>query len=231
MSKDQARHRLLLIDDDFTSSTTLKTYLEASGPFQIDWEKDGDNGLVQASAQPYDCIILDINLPGINGFELLRILRNRGIGTQVLITSVRGREEDIITGLSLGADDYLIKPFSMPEINARLQARVRRSAKPEGVFEFGKIQIDLNSMRILSSSGDINLTAREGRLMKIFLENQERVLSREQILDMVWGVDYYGTTRTVDNFVVNLRKKVEIKGSTLKISTVRGLGYKLEITN
>jgi DNA-binding response OmpR family regulator len=231
MSQDRGLYKLLLVDDDFTSSTSLRSYLESQGNFKVDWERDGDSGLIQATSDPYDCIILDINLPGLNGFEVLRILRNRGIGAQVLIISVRGREEDIIRGLELGADDYLIKPFSMPEIQARLQARVRRSSKPEGIFEYGNIKIDLNSLSLTTQTGKSSLSAREGRLLKIFMENTDRVLSREQILDMVWGVDYMGTSRTVDNFVVNLRKKVEVEGSTLKIATVRGLGYKLEVSS
>lgn len=221
-------YEILVIDDDFTSSAVLKAYLESKKIYRIELAKDGEIGLHKATKKRYDCLILDLNLPEINGYEVLRILRLRGIQIQVLIISVRGREEDIIRGLELGADDYLIKPFSMPELTARLSARIRRSSNPSGQYELGEQKVNLDELTIESIGQKHKLTAREGRLLKVFLENPGRVMARNQILDIVWGVDYLGTTRTVDNFVLNLRKKLQ--GGQVQIETVRGLGYKLSKT-
>tara|TARA_Y100000589_G_scaffold322199_1_gene354747 strand:- start:305 stop:1006 length:702 start_codon:yes stop_codon:yes gene_type:complete len=217
---------ILVIDDDFTSSSVLKAYLESKKIYQVSIEHDGQTGLHRATSEKFDCLILDINLPEINGYEILRLLRLRGIQMQVLIISVRGREKDIIMGLELGADDYLIKPFSMPELNARLSARIRRSPNPSGHYQAGDQKVNLDELTIESLGYKHQLSAREGRLLKIFLENPGRVMARNQILDLVWGVDYLGTTRTVDNFVLNLRKK--LKGGKITIETVRGLGYRLQ---
>lgn len=219
---------LLVIDDDYTSSAVLKAYLESKKIYRVALAMDGEIGLQKVTAKRYDCLILDINLPEINGYEVLRRLRLRGIQIQVLIISVRGREEDIIRGLELGADDYLIKPFSMPELSARLSARIRRSSNPSGQYEIGDQKVNLDELTIESIGEKHKLTAREGRLLKVFLENPGRVMARNQILDIVWGVDYLGTTRTVDNFVLNLRKKLQ--GGKVQIETVRGLGYRLSKT-
>lgn len=216
---------ILVIDDDYTSSAVLKAYLESKHIYRVNLVKDAHTGLDLVTRERFDCLILDINLPEINGYEILRILRLRGVQIQVLIISVRGREEDIVMGLELGADDYLIKPFSMPELNARLSARIRRSSRPSGHYEVGDQKVNLDELTIESIGKRHQLTAREGRLLKVFLENPGRVMARNQILDIVWGVDYLGTTRTVDNFVLNLRKKLE--GGQIQIETVRGLGYRL----
>ena len=218
--------KILVIDDDFTSSSVLKAYLEAKKVYQVSLEHDGEKGLQRATSEKFDCLILDINLPEINGYEILRLLRIRGIRMQVLIISVRGREKDIVMGLELGADDYLIKPFSMPELSARLNARIRRSPNPSGHYKSGDQIVNLDELTIESLGQKHQLTAREGRLLKVFLENPGRVMARNQILDLVWGIDYLGTTRTVDNFVLNLRKK--LKGGKITIETVRGLGYRLQ---
>ena len=218
--------KILVIDDDFTSSSILKAYLEAKKVYQVSLEHDGEKGLQRATSEKFDCLILDINLPEINGYEILRLLRIRGIRMQVLIISVRGREKDIVMGLELGADDYLIKPFSMPELSARLNARIRRSPNPSGHYKSGDQIVNLDELTIESLGQKHQLTAREGRLLKVFLENPGRVMARNQILDLVWGIDYLGTTRTVDNFVLNLRKK--LKGGKITIETVRGLGYRLQ---
>jgi len=221
------KHPVLLVDDDFTASSMLQSYLEQKGPYQVNWVKDGDQGLKSALEERFDCIILDINLPGVNGFEILRKIRDKGMRTQVLITSVRGREDDIVMGLELGADDYLIKPFQMGELLARLKARIRRSLAASGQYRSSQKEwIDFDDLVIYKGDRQEKLTAREARLLKLLLENQGRVLSREQILDHVWGIDYLGTSRTVDNFVLALRKKMEgVEG--VQIETVRGMGYRI----
>jgi len=221
----QKFYHILLVDDDAASSEAAKYFLETPGDMRVCVERDPRRALeqLQLQSRPCDCLLLDINMPGMNGYELLRQLRRSDPRLQILVVSVRGEERDVIQGLTLGADDYLIKPFSLRELRARIEARLRRSANPSGTYHLGLTRIHLDRLCVESDNGIHELTHREGRFLKLLLENAGRVLAREQIQDYVWGIEGCDNLRTIDNLVTSLRKK--LGSSAASLESVRGLGY------
>ncbi len=191
---------------------------------------DGETGLKLAMSFPPDLIILDIMLPNRSGLEVCRVLRAAGLRVPIIMLTARGQEADKILGLEQGADDYMTKPFSLLELSARVKAALRRSepANANRLREtVGRLQVDFTSHTVLDEKGAVDLSAKEWDLLKFFLNNEGRVISREELLDKVWGYDHPPDTRTVDNFIVRLRKKIEIDPKEPRhFLTAHGMGYR-----
>ncbi|MBI3181640.1 MAG: response regulator transcription factor [Myxococcales bacterium] len=196
--------------------------------YQVLQAQDGQQGLAKAVDEAPDLVVLDVMLPGMNGFELLKELRRRGIEVPVVMVSAKGMEADKITGLTLGADDYVVKPFGLQELLARVKAVLRRGARGQ-VVAFGEVSVDLRAKTVSRSGKPVEVTAQEFRLLAHFLSHPGRVFTREELLSGAWGFDYEGTGRTVDNFVSQLRQKLEPEAERPRhFLTSRGLGYRFE---
>ncbi|MCD4656820.1 MAG: response regulator transcription factor [Planctomycetes bacterium] len=225
---------VLIVEDDESIRLGLEMNLRNLG-YNVISASEGDKGLSLALSKNIDLIILDVMLPKISGFEICVELRNREILIPILMLTAKDQEIDKITGLELGADDYITKPFSIRELLARAKAMLRRKrayeAKTE-TFIFGEFQLNLSGQVLIrEGENEIELSQKEFLLLKYFLQNAGKVLSREKILRDVWGYDYYGTDRTVDNFVNKLRQKIEKDPtSPMYLLTQRGAGYKFMIS-
>jgi DNA-binding response OmpR family regulator len=223
--------KLLIIEDDKAILAGLERNLRYEG-FDVLTASDGEKGLEMAFGGNHDLIILDVMLPRVSGFEICRLLKQNKIETPVIILSAKGQEADKIKGLNLGADDYISKPFSVKELVARVNAVLRRKRRDENKYEefsFGNIMVDFRGQSVKHKNKRINMSAREFKLLKFLIENEGKVLDRNTILNRVWGYDYYGTARTVDNFINRLRRKVEDDPNNPRfVITVFGVGYKFE---
>jgi len=220
---------ILVIEDDPAIRLGLRKSLAFDG-FRVLDAADGEAGLELAFSSRPDLIVLDIMLPKLNGFEVCRTIRKHDKTTPILILSAKEQEMDKLIGFDQGADDYITKPFSVRELMARIKAALRRSQPEEEtptIHEFGRIRVDLLGQTLQVDGQDVEVSNREFRLLCYLIENRGRVLSRDQILNKVWGYDYEGTARTIDNFINKLRTKIEISPTEpAMIQTVRGVGYK-----
>jgi two-component system, OmpR family, alkaline phosphatase synthesis response regulator PhoP len=220
--------RILVVEDDESILSGLLLNLEMEG-YQVKAARSGQDAVEAVEEVHVDLVLLDIMLPGINGFEVLDAVRRRRADMPVIFLSARDAQHDKIAGLNLGADDYITKPFSLPELLARIKAALRRSQKQvaPGTLGFGSIEIDTQARIVKRSGRAVELTAREYDLLVYLARARDRALSREQILRNVWGDDYEGTDRTVDNFIARLRTKLEQDPEApVHIETVRGVGYR-----
>ena len=223
---------ILIIEDDRAINMGLAKNLKYEG-FQVLSAEDGERGLRLAVERNPDLIVLDIMLPGASGFEVCRSLRRARIHTPILILTARDQEVDKVMGLDLGADDYITKPFSLPELIARLKALLRRAGdfEQEGggpaELTFGEVHVDVRGRSLTRKKKDVPVSPREFDLLVFLIRNEGKALAREEILNKVWGHDYYGTARTIDNFITKLRQKLERDPEDpAHIHTVRGHGYK-----
>ncbi len=218
---------ILLVDDEPAITQLARMYLERDG-YRIEEIADGESALLAAEKQKPALIVLDVMIPKADGFDVCRRLRSAGNLVPIIMLTARDEDIDKILGLELGADDYLTKPFNPRELTARVKAILRRSEsmKPaEGSpLHRGDLTIDPVSREVRLSSRNLDLRAQEFDLLLTLAESPGRVFSREQLLQLAWGFDYYGQTRTVDVHIAHLRKKLE--GGNVKIETVTGVGYK-----
>ena len=216
---------LLLVEDDDAIGRLVKTYLEQQDGWRVLWLRSGEEAVAELPRHPVRLVVLDIGLPGIDGFEVCRRLRSRSRVPIVMLTA-RDEEPDRIAGFELGADDYVAKPFSPRELAARIKAILRRAdrASSEEVLACGPIVLRHDAHEVTVAGAPVELTGKEFALLACFLDHPGIVLSRERLLDLVWGIDYPGGTRTVDVHVAQLRRKL---GLPEAIRTVRGAGYKL----
>lgn len=222
---------VLIVEDEDALSTLLEYNFDKEG-FETQIAADGEEALLLAAERTPDLILLDWMLPKLSGIEVCRRLRRRKetSKTPVIMLTARGDETDRITGLDFGADDYMIKPFSMPELFARTRALMRR-AKPsllEDIIRVGDIEVDSQAFRVKRDNKSLHLGPTEFRLLDHFVRHPGRVFSREQLLDAVWGRDVYVEARTVDVHIGRLRKALKISGKTDPIRTVRSAGYAFE---
>ncbi len=221
--------RVLLIEDEPGLVLTLTDRLKSEG-HEVAAASDGPAGLERATREPWDVILLDVMLPGASGFDVCRDLRQRGVTTPIIMLTARGQVVDKVLGLKLGADDYLTKPFDMLELTARVEVQLRRTASAASghtTARFGDILVDFRKATVTRQGTPIELSAREFLLLKYFLEHREATLSREELLNEVWGYHSMPSTRTVDVHVAWLRQKIEPTPRTPQyIVTVHGLGYK-----
>ena len=219
--------RILLIEDEPGLVSVIIRGLTEAG-MQVSVAGDGQIGYEMAAKHEFDLIILDIMLPGMNGIQVCRALRNAGNNIPVIILTALSSTENIITGLDSGADDYLVKPFKFAELEARIRSLVRRSksiASTRNTVNIEGLEVDLLSKTVLRNGNPINLTATEYRLLEFFIKNQNIVLSRIQILEQVWDIDFNLGTNVVDVYINYLRKKIDHGYQTKLIHTIFGMGY------
>ena len=220
---------VLIIEDDPALMRGLMDNFEAQD-YHVRLARDGREGLSSALANPPDLLLLDIMLPKMNGYEICRAVRARQLEMPIIMLTAKGQEEDIVRGLELGADDYVTKPFSIRELLARAKAFLRRRrAAPSAVFQFGDCQMDLTARKVLKNSQEVPLTAKEFRLLEFFVRQLGRALTRDQILDAVWGNEIIVNDRSVDRCVTTLRAKIEPDPHRpTYIQTIRDIGYRFE---
>ena len=217
---------ILIVDDEPGIVELARLYLEQDG-FRVATAATGPDGLKQLAEHKPDLVILDLMLPGMDGFGVCREIRRQG-DTPVLMLTARTDDTDKIVGLEIGADDYLTKPFNPRELSARVKAILRRvqgGRKPTRALELAGLRVDLERHEVTVNGAFVQLRTKEFGLLATLLENRGIVMERDRLLELVWGYDYFGETRTVDVHVMHLRDKIE--GSGVAIETVRGLGYKL----
>jgi len=218
---------ILVIDDDPSLLDTLGVVLEREG-FQAVLATDGRSGFEQAIELKPRLILVDLCMPRLSGAEVCKQLRARGMKTPLIVLSASAGEMDKVQLLEIGADDYMVKPFGVRELLARIRAVLRRASPDSGkVLEFGQVEVDLTRRVVLKAGRELRLTRAEYNLLTYFLQNPDRVLTREVILSSVWGYDYSPHTRTVDAHVVRLRQKLEPGGEEPRhFLTVHGVGYR-----
>ncbi|MCK6605304.1 MAG: response regulator transcription factor [Ignavibacteriaceae bacterium] len=221
--------KILIIEDDPAIRISLTEVLETEH-YLVESEEDGEEGLTRAIKGNFDLIILDMMLPGKNGNEICSELRKEGNLTPVIILTSRKDEIDKVLALEMGADDYITKPFSIKELLARMKAVLRRSAGQNFNHEkiiIGETEIDFTELTAIRNGENLKLSPTEFKLLQFFLRNEARVISREKLLDEVWGYENYPTTRTIDNFILSLRKKFEKNpAEPVHFITVHSTGYK-----
>jgi len=221
--------RILVVEDEVNIALALEDDLKKEG-YEVEVARDGQAACGRALETPFDLILLDLMLPGKDGFEVCRDLRRSQVRTPILMLTARTGEAEKILGLELGADDYVTKPYSPRELRARIKALLRRAAGelPE-VFRFGDLEVDFSRYEVRRGSRPIDLTPTEFKLLAAFVRHPGRVLTRSQILDEVWGHGVFVTDRVVDNQITNLRKKIEpVPSDPRHILNVRGVGYRFE---
>jgi len=222
---------ILVVEDDRSLREALAMNFELRG-YRVLTAADGDAGVRLAFDERPDLIVLDLMLPGLDGFEILGQLREKEIDVPVLILSARGQVSDKVNGFRLGADDYVTKPFQLPELIARVERMLRRRSRrraTQGTIAFGEITLDPAVRTVQRAGRDVTLLAKEYDLLYLLASNPGHPFSRETILDRVWGWGFDGTTRTVDNYILALRQKLEADPARPRlIKTVRQVGYRLD---
>ena len=220
--------RILVIEDEPQLASQVGRALKREN-HTVEIEADGGAGLATAKAGLFDLIVLDVNLPTIDGFTVLRRLREAKCRTRVLVLTARADMQDRVTGLKAGADDYLCKPFSIEEMLARVEALGRRGATPDrnSILEFGDVRMDVLNRKVFRGGEPVAVSPREFEVLQIFLREPNRVFSRDEICERIWEREREADTRTVEIFVMRLRRKLDVNRSAAFIQTVRGVGYGL----
>jgi two-component system alkaline phosphatase synthesis response regulator PhoP len=229
----QKQHSILLVEDEENLQEALKLNLELEG-YTVSSSFDGASALKMIHQEHYDLIILDVMLPEVDGIAVCESIRLQQIDIPILILSAKNSSADRVLGLKKGADDYLTKPFNLEELLLRVEKLIRKNEMIENknsigdTYEFGKNKIDFNGLLLTNKKGQkIELTKKEAMLLKLLIENKNEVVTREKILQAVWGYNVYPTTRTIDNFILNFRKYVEDDSKNpVYFQSVRGVGYK-----
>lgn len=222
--------RILIVEDEPSMRQGLKDNLEFEG-YEVDLAEDGQLGLQKILEEEYNLIVLDVMLPKMSGFDVCKKAREKGITTPIIMLTAKGEEIDKVVGLELGADDYITKPFSLRELLARIKAVLRRGeGKMTGDKEkilIGKLKVDFASYNAYADNQPVPMTHREFEIIKYLWQHQNQTVSRDKLLEDVWGYEEYPTTRTVDNFILKLRQKIENDPAHPRhILTVHGIGYK-----
>ena len=218
---------ILVVEDTIKVASFIQRGLEAS-QYQVDVEHDGEAGLNRLLLEDYDLVILDVMLPKMDGFSVVKTMRKQGVKVPVLLLTARGALEDKVTGLDVGADDYLTKPFAFEELLARVRALLRRGAAAPELLALADLRLDPAKREVTRANKRIDLTAKEFALLEYLLRRQGQVLSRSVIAQHVWGVDYDTFTNVIDVYVNYLRKKIDSEFAVKLLHTVRGAGYVLK---
>jgi DNA-binding response OmpR family regulator len=216
--------RILVVEDDPSILRGIELNLQLEG-FEAVPAADGRTALDLADAD-IDLVILDLMIPHVHGFQVCQKLRAAGNRVPIILLSARSAETDIVMGLDYGADDYVVKPFRVAELMARVKAQLRRHRPPTEGYRFGEVEVDLEKQLVRRTGEIIELTSREYELLAYLIRNEGRAVTRDAILAAVWGEAYLGTDRTVDNFVTRLRQKLDRPGEPCHFLTVRGVGYR-----
>ncbi len=222
--------RILLVEDEPGLVLTISDLLEAEH-YELETARDGETGLAAAASRNFDLIVLDVMLPRKSGFDVCRELRQKGIDVAILMLTARGQVVDRVVGLKLGADDYMTKPFAPAELLARVEALLRRVRKesliPVETFTFGDVRVDFRRSEVLRQGRPVSLAAKELQLLHYLIDNRERVVPREEIMQRVWEYASDASSRTIDTHVAWLRQKLEETPQTPRhIQTIRGKGYR-----
>ncbi|MBZ5586649.1 MAG: response regulator transcription factor [Acidobacteriia bacterium] len=221
--------RILIVEDEPGIALGLEDDLRMEG-YEVEVVADGVTASRRAKEAAFDLILLDIMLPGKDGFEVCRELRRFGLRTPILMLTAKALEAEKVLGLELGADDYVTKPFGTRELRARIKALLRRASEPEVErYRFGDVEVDFHRGELLRNGAPVELTPIEFRLLALFIHLRGRVLSRERLLEGAWGPDTYASDRIVDNHIANLRKKIEPDPAQPRyLRNLRGLGYRFD---
>ena len=225
--------KILIVEDELNMINGLKDNLEFEG-YEVDTAMEGNSGLLKILQGNYDLVLLDVMLPELSGFDICKTVRKEGVNTPIILLTAKGEEIDKVLGLEFGADDYITKPFSLRELLARIKAILRRSLsgkaennEPEYI-RFGNIQVNFKNYVAIEGTGEIKMSHKEFEVLHFLHKNAGKTVHRDDIISNVWSIDYDITTRTVDNFIVKLRHKIETDPNNPKIIlTVHGIGYKM----
>ena len=225
--------KILIVEDELSMVKGLKDNLEFEG-FETDTAMDGNLGLEKVLQNKYDLILLDVMLPGVSGFDICKTARKEGVITPIILLTAKGEEIDKVLGLELGADDYITKPFSLRELLARIKAILRRppigkegSVEPEFI-DIGNIKVNFKNYVALKGKNEIKMSYKEFEILHYMYMNAGKIIQRDDLMSDVWSIDYEVTTRTIDNFILKLRQKIEADPNNPKIIlTVHGVGYKM----
>ncbi len=223
--------KILIIEDDESLAKGLKLNLKAEG-YEVDWASDGLQGLRKAMSAAPDLIILDLMLPKMQGLEVCRRIREKKLRVPIIMLTAKGEEVDKVVGLEIGADDYITKPFSLRELLARIKARLRRErgeehSDPIKVLKIGEVEIDFVQFKVRRKNKELELTSMEAEILKYMAGHQGEVVTRDALLDKVWGYEKFPTTRAIDNHIMKLRKKIEKDPNHPRhILSVYGGGYR-----
>jgi two-component system OmpR family response regulator len=220
--------RILIVEDEAKMAAVVARGLRHEG-YAVDVAADGEDALFQARVYDYDAIVLDVMLPGADGFDVCRRLREEACWAPVLMLTARDQVDDRVRGLDVGADDYLVKPFAFGELLARLRALLRRRPRERpAILRVGDVELDAAGHLVTRAGREIALTAREFALLRFLMENADEVVTRTRVLEHVWDANYLGDSNVVDVYVAYLRKKLEQPFGRRLIRTVRGVGYTLD---
>ncbi|MGE5362688.1 MAG: response regulator transcription factor [Bacteroidota bacterium] len=226
--------KILIVEDEPNMRLGLKDNLEFEG-YEVDVAEEGNLGLSKILENPYNLVLLDVMLPNLSGFDICKTARKKGVTTPIILLTAKGEEMDKVLGLELGADDYVTKPFSLRELLARIKAILRRGEDrstagntADTIIRIGRLELNFSSYNAFSDSKSVQMTHREFEIIKYLWENRNRTVSREDLLQNIWGYEEAPTTRTVDNFILKLRQRIENDSNHPQIIlTVHGIGYKL----
>jgi DNA-binding response OmpR family regulator len=220
--------RILIVEDDAALLRGLKDNFEAQG-YDVRTANDGRKALEALTQEPPDLLLLDLMLPKVNGYDICQTVRARQLDLPIIMLTAKGQEDDIVRGLELGADDYVTKPFSIRELLARVKAFLRRQSPDSEAIQFGAFRLDCAAHKLFKNDVEVELTTKEFRLLEFFLQRSGRALTRDSILDAVWGDDVIVTDRSVDRCVTTLRGKIESDPhNPIFIRTIREIGYRFE---
>jgi len=222
---------ILLAEDDIRLGELVSRLLKKKGGYQVEWVTDGEDAYSYATETHYDVLILDWMMPGEEGVSVCQRLRKQGYTGAIIMLTAKDALEDRIIGLDSGADDYVVKPFEVDELLARIRALGRRNFAPiqEDIIQFHHVQVNLTNRTVFNGEEEVQLTPREYQLLDLLIRNKSQVLSRDLIYDRIWGYNAEVSTKTIDATVKLLRKKLNLNGDKDIIQSVRGVGYKLEL--
>jgi len=220
--------KILIVEDEESMQLGLGNNLKYDG-YEVDFASDGEEGLNKILGNIYSLIILDVMLPKLSGFDVCKKIRSNGIKTPIIMLTAKSEEIDKVLGLEIGADDYITKPFSLRELLARVKAVLRRVEDENGeIIKIGKIDVNFNSYNATENGSFVNLSSKEFDILHYLWDHKNKTVSRDDLLTNIWGNDVYTTTRTIDNFILKLRQKIEENpNEPKKIITIHGIGYKL----
>ncbi len=226
------QYRILIVEDEPSMRMGLQDNLEFDG-YAVDAAEEGNDALQKILSKEYDLIVLDVMLPNLSGFDICKTARKKGVTTPIILLTAKGEEIDKVRGLELGADDYVTKPFSLRELLARIKAVLRRtqnnaSGNPNEIVKVGKLSIDFAGYTAQQNGQSVKMSHKEFEILHYLWNHRNKTVSRDDLLDKVWGYDEQPTTRTVDNFILKLRQKTEANpNEPVIILTVHGTGYKM----
>ena len=225
---------ILIVEDEPSMQMGLRDNLEYEG-YEVDLADDGELALEKILTNKYSLVLLDVMLPKLSGFDICKTARKKGVAVPIILLTARGEEIDKVLGLEFGADDYITKPFSLRELLARIRAVLRRSpalekAATEERVQIGNLDINFTSFEGFVNGNEVKMSHKEVEILNYLWKNKNQIVSRDDLLDNIWGMEYQPTSRTIDNFILKLRQKIEVDPNHAKvILTVHGVGYRLVV--